>query len=101
MRLRIRPRPSRQSCYGFSRKAKLNESAVPKPIKIDVRVISATNKDLVDWSRQRRSAKDLYYRLAVLPVHLPRCGNDGRIFPLLVAKFIADSCHRHRQEFVR
>ncbi len=68
-----------------------------QPIKIDVRVVSATNKDLVDLVKAKAFRQDLYYRLAVLPVHLPPLRERRADIPLLVAKFIADSCQRHRQ----
>lgn len=69
-----------------------------QPIKIDVRVISATNKDLTDLVKAKSFRQDLYYRLAVLPVHLPPLRERRADIPLLVMKFIADSCQRHRQE---
>ncbi len=69
-----------------------------QPIKIDVRVISATNKDLTDLVKVKAFRQDLYYRLAVLPVHLPALRERRVDIPLLVTKFIADSCQRHRQE---
>ena len=69
-----------------------------QPVKIDVRVISATNKDLTDLVKAKAFRQDLYYRLAVLPVHLPPLRDRRVDIPLLVAKFIADSCQRHRQD---
>ncbi len=69
-----------------------------QPIKIDVRVISATNKDLTDLVKAKSFRQDLYYRLAVLPVHLPPLRERRADIPLLVTKFIADSCQRHRQD---
>ena len=69
-----------------------------QPVKIDVRVISATNRDLTDLVKTKVFRQDLYYRLAVLPVYLPPLRDRRVDIPLLVTKFIADSCQRHRQE---
>ena len=42
-----------------------------KPVKIDVRVITATNKDLESMVRQKLFRSDLFYRLNVFPIHIP------------------------------
>ena len=68
-----------------------------QPVKIDVRVISASNKDLAELVKLNAFRQDLYYRLAVLPLHLPSLQERRSDIPLLVHQFVIDSCTRHRQ----
>jgi len=68
-----------------------------QPIKIDVRVVSATNKDLTELVKVKAFRQDLYYRLAVLPLCLPPLRDRREDIPLLVQHFVAASCRRHRQ----
>lgn len=42
-----------------------------KPVKIDVRIIAATNRDLEEMMRQKTFREDLFYRLMVFPIHIP------------------------------
>jgi DNA-binding NtrC family response regulator len=59
-----------------------------KTIKVDVRIIAATNTDLEELIRQKGFRKDLFYRLNVIKIELPPLRNRKEDIPLLVRHFI-------------
>src|ERR1700743_1688470 len=60
-----------------------------RPIKIDVRIISATNRDLAELTREGGFREDLFYRLNVFPIHVPPLRQRTEDVPALARHFIS------------
>ena len=59
-----------------------------KPIKVDVRIMASTNQDLAQLVREGRFREDLYFRLNVLPIHIPSLKERREDIPLLLDHFV-------------
>ena len=66
-----------------------------KTIKVNVRVVVATNKDLVKEMREGRFREDLYYRLNVFPLHVPCLNERAEDIPFLLEEFIHSYCREN------
>lgn len=62
-----------------------------RPIRVDVRIIAATNQDLGALINEGRFREDLYYRLNVVPIHLPALRDRSDDVPLLARHFLEQS----------
>ena len=59
-----------------------------KPVDVDVRIIAATNKDLEEMIRQNQFREDLYFRLNVIPIHIPPLRERPEDISMLVQHII-------------
>ena len=64
--------------------------------KTDVRVIAASNKDLLDLTQQGKFREDLYYRLSTVPIRVPALRDRPEDILLLFRKFAADFSERYK-----
>lgn len=69
--------------------------------KTDVRVIAASNKDLLEFIHTGRFREDLYYRLNTVPIKVPALRDRKEDIPLLFKKFASDFSDRYRSEPVQ
>ncbi|MGE0712105.1 MAG: sigma-54-dependent transcriptional regulator [Planctomycetota bacterium] len=68
--------------------------------KVDVRFVCATNRDLEEEVRVGRFRADLYYRINVLPIHIPPLRERRKDIPLLAAHFLAKYARKLGREMV-
>jgi transcriptional regulator with GAF, ATPase, and Fis domain len=66
-------------------------------IKVDVRVIAATNKDLMQEVAEKNFRLDLYHRLGVMLIHVPSLNNRREDIPLLVTHFLSYIAKEYNQ----
>jgi two-component system nitrogen regulation response regulator NtrX len=71
---------------------KITRVGADKDISVDVRVIAATNKDLLSEVEAKNFRLDLYHRLGVIIIHVPSLNDRRDDIPMLVDQFLKDIC---------
>ena len=70
----------------------------PNVVRLDVRIVAATNQDLLALCRDKLFREDLYYRLNVVPLQLPTLAERRTDIPLLVRHFLQRANRRHNRQ---
>lgn len=76
---------------------KITRVGADKDIAVDVRVIAATNKDLLKEVEQKNFRLDLYHRLSVIILHVPSLNDRVEDIPVLVDRFLEDIANDYGQ----
>ncbi len=74
---------------------KISRVGSDKNIDIDVRVITATNKDIKHEIEEKRFREDLYHRISVILINIPSLDERKEDIPLLIEFFINQICNEH------
>jgi two-component system, NtrC family, nitrogen regulation response regulator NtrX len=81
--------------------SKIERVGSGKKIEIDVRILSATNKDLKSEIEKGAFREDLYHRLNVIPIHIPPLKDRIEDVPILVEHFSNDITSKHKKSKVK
>ena len=68
-----------------------------REIKVDVRVVAATNKNLMEEVKAKKFRLDLYHRLGVILIHVPSLNERKDDIPLLIEHFLKDISEEYKQ----
>src|SRR6202041_2153495 len=78
-----------RNLFAAAREPKAGAVGAAKPVKVDVRLISATNRDLIADVKAGRFREDLFYRLHVFPITVPPLRERSTDIPALARHFLA------------
>lgn len=72
----------------------------PHSMNLEARIIAATNQDLDKAVNDKRFREDLYYRLNVIPIHIPPLRSRKSDIPLLARNFLERFCKQNEKQFL-
>jgi DNA-binding NtrC family response regulator len=82
----------------FVQERKFERVGGVKQLQVDLRIISATNKDLAKEVKEGKFRQDLYYRLVVYTISVPALRNRKNDIPLLISHFLKKYKHENKKE---
>lgn len=77
----------------------INRLGGEEPIEVDTRIIAATNKDLSEQVKNGNFREDLYYRLNIIPIYVPRLADRKEDIPALVEYFLEKYNKENNKDF--
>jgi two-component system nitrogen regulation response regulator NtrX len=89
------PLPAQAKLLRVLQEGEFHRVGGEQPIRVSVRVISATNRDLAQLASQQKFREDLYYRLCVVPLRVPPLRERPRDIPALAEYFLDEFCRRN------
>lgn len=90
-------KPVQAKLLRFLQEGEFEKVGGEKTISVNVRVTSATNRDLKQAVQRNQFRDDLYYRLNVIPIHLPPLRERKTDIPLLIDHFLSQAGKRYNQ----
>ncbi|MFQ7473034.1 MAG: sigma-54 interaction domain-containing protein, partial [Anaerovoracaceae bacterium] len=79
---------------------KITRIGSTKSISVDIRLITATHRDLEKMMKDESFREDLYYRINVVPLHIPSLRERTQAIPMLTNSFIKKFCKKYKKEII-
>jgi PAS domain S-box-containing protein len=93
--------PMQVKILRFLQEGRFERVGSEQTLSVSVRVISATNRNLKREVERHRFREDLFYRLNVIPIHLPPLRERKTDIPLLIDRFLKDAANRYGRRMLR